>query len=155
MVDGNNLIHGLAGAGCDVDRMGLCRLLEALVAAGERVRVVFDGQPPGPLDHSIDSAGVAVEFSGRRSADELIMADIAADSAPRRLVVVSSDWEIRRAARKRRCRMATSEEFSPRLLALARRRAAGPPAPAEPEEKRHGLTEEQSRKWMEEFGFES
>ena len=64
--------------------------------------------------------------------------------------MVSTDRVIRKAARRRRCRISLSEQFAEALLDGARR-ASQPPALGEPPEKRAGLTEEQSQEWLREF----
>ncbi len=149
-------MYALPDAGSDMGRGGLCKLLATLVARGEQVRVIFDGPPPARgLGRQIDETGVAVEYSAGRSADEIILEHIAANSAPRRLTVVSSDRVIRKAAARRRCRVEISEDFARVLLRLVedqRRRQSRPPA--EPKEKRNGLNEAQTRQWLEEFGFD-
>lgn len=149
LIDGNNLMHAFRKAGMDLGRGGLCRLLGEL-AAGEKIRVVFDGPPPrGPLAEQIADDRIAVAWAGRPSADEVIAEHIAADSAPRRLTVVSTDRAVRRAARRRRCKVALSEDFAAAVLrALDRPKR---PAPAEPAEKRLGLSGEQAEKWMKEL----
>jgi len=153
LIDGNNLMHALRGAGADVGREGLCRLLAAFAGGRQRVRVVFDGPaPPAGLAEQIDRDGIAVEYAGRSSADDVLIDAIAADTAPRRLTVVSTDRVIRRAGRRRRCTIARSEDFAETLLRALEDRP--PRRPAEPAEKRRGLTPEQSRAWLKEFGLD-
>ena len=151
LIDGNNLMYAMNDAGMDVGREGLCRIL-ARVAGSEPVRVVFDG-PPRRQGPDVPDGAVEVLFSQRRKADDVIAELIAADTAPRRLTVVSTDHEIRRAARRRRCRTVTSEDFT---ASVARRlaRPKRPPAP-EPPEKRAGLTPEQTRQWLKELHLET
>ena len=154
LIDGNNLMHALAGIGVGADRRELVELLEVLAAGGQRVCVVFDGPAPeGRLAEPIEAANVEVVFSGHGPADEIINRRIAENTAPRRLTVVSTDREIRAAARRRRCTAVRSEDFAPRLM-RAFREAARPPAPPdEPPEKRRGLTPEQTAEWMRRFGY--
>jgi hypothetical protein len=152
LIDGNNLLFALSGAGCDLERQGLARLLSRVLARQERVHVVFDGPPPsGPLADPVVAEGVRVTFSGKGPADGIIIKLIAADSAPRQLTVVSTDHEIRRAAHRRRCKIALSEEFA-RLL-LHAQRAGEKPKPGEEEKKPDGLSPEQVQKWLDEFGL--
>jgi len=155
LIDGNNLMHALAGAGIDVNRSALCRLLSVLSSGGERVCVVFDGPPPSPYaPASADHTGVEVDYAPGRSADDIVIEHVNASSAPRRLTVVSTDLEIRRAGRRRRCKVITSEEFAQTLLSMVRS-AAQPSRPAarEPREKREGIDGRQARSWLEEFGL--
>jgi len=152
LIDGNNLLFALADVGIDVGRAGLCELLAGTLG-GERVCVVFDGAPPpGGMARQITATGLEVRYSIGRTADEIIVARITADTAPRRLTVVSSDREIRRAAERRRCLVETSQEFARRLKRLAEPRQR--PAAPEPPEKRRGLTAEQTEHWMREFGLD-
>lgn len=156
LVDGNNLMHALAAAGHDVGREGLCRLLVPLVQQGQRVRVIYDGAPPPEgLAAQIAQTGVEVLYSGRASADDLLVREMHADSAPRLLTVVTSDREVRRAAEKRRCKLIGSEEFARKLLnidAALRARKAG--RPIEPKQKHKGLSSREVDFWLREFGFE-
>jgi len=155
LIDGNNLIFALAEVGPEVNRVGLCELLAGLVTAGQKVRVVFDGPPPAPPGgQRIAETGVTATFCPAGPADSEIIAAIESDSAPRLLTVVSSDRQIRRAAAKRKCVSVTSEEFARRLSQMLR--VAGEPAGGggEPHEKRNGLTADDIRRWLDEFGLE-
>lgn len=152
LVDGNNLMHALASAGCVVERQGLCQLLSRLLPEDGEIHVAFDGaQPPAASEREMLRTGIAVNFSGRRPADDLICAQISEHSAPRRLTVVSTDRRIRQAARRRRCRSIDSETFARHLL----RRPQTPPQPdAEADARQRELNEEEARRWMREFGFD-
>lgn len=152
LIDGDNFAHALASAGRDADRASVCRLLGAMAAAGQRVSVVFDGRRlPAASVHEIAAEGVEVSYSGDREADAVIEERIARSSAPRRLTVVSTDWRVRKAARKRRCTSVTSEEFVRRVLTELSREQR--PARREPPEKFHGPSPEDARRWQEEFGI--
>lgn len=145
-------MHALAAVGADCGQSAICGMLGELAGRGESVCVVFDGPAPNPsLAVQMEDIRVESLYGGRREADDVIIERIAADTAPRRLTVVSSDRQIRTAARKRRCNVLTSEQFAPILLSVAEET---PPAPTEPPEKRKGLTPEQTRKWLREFGFD-
>lgn len=152
LIDGNNLIYALREAGLELGRTGLCSLLAMLTARSERVSVVFDGPAlpgvPGP-----DSGELDVAYSYGRTADELITERIAADTAPRRLSVVSTDRQIRQAARRRRCKIVRSEDFAKLLIRLAEAPPKAPPA--EPPEKRRGLPPGEADKWLKEFGLDA
>ena len=158
-------------------RSGLCALLGALakhppcarsrretgapadrrrtanVRRAEAVTVVFDGPAPyGPLAKQIQADGVRILYAAPEKADEVIVRLIAADTAPRRLTVVSTDRAIRKAARRRRCVSRLSEEFLDDLLRVADR-PAGFTSPAEPRQKYQGLSADQTRQWLTEFGY--
>src|SRR4051794_22464705 len=79
------------------DRPGAVRrLVSQLGGLGRDVIVVFDGSRPEGLEAP---AGVDVRFArrrGRDAADDDIVALVAADPAPERLMVVTSDAELAR-----------------------------------------------------------
>jgi predicted RNA-binding protein with PIN domain len=120
LIDGYNLMYaaGIVGpgsgkGGLERSRSALARFVGESLEPAERSRaiVVFDaaGAPPG-LPSSITLHGVAIRFAkGYHDADELLEELIAADNAPRRLTVVSSDHRIQRAARKRRATAVDSD----------------------------------------------
>ena len=164
-------------AGLDLARSGLCVLLGELARRpprgaarretgapadrrraagthrGEAVTVVFDGPAPhGPLARQIQAPGVRILYAAPEKADEVIARLIDDDSAPRRLIVVSTDRAIRKAARRRRCVSRLSEEFLDDLLRVADR-PAGFTSPAEPRQKYQGLSADQTRQWLAEFGY--
>ncbi len=148
-------MHALAKEDHSVGRGGLCKMLALLARDGDRVEVVFDGPPPrGSSAKQIAQTGVSVSYSAGRSADEIIIERISDNSAPRRLVVVSTDREIRRAARRRRCRIALSEDFAIRMIRLVEQARAPKLRSVEPKEKRHGLTDKQADYWLREFGLD-
>jgi predicted RNA-binding protein with PIN domain len=153
LIDGNNLIHAFAALADDIGRLGLCERLARLAETGHRVTVIFDGpRAPAGLAAQIDRLGLDVRYCPDGPADDAIIAQIRSDSAPRRLTVVSSDREIRKAARARRCTDMTSEDFARWLTELL---AASPehPGPREPSEKRDGLSPDQTQEWLNEFGL--
>ena len=148
LVDGNNLMFAMAEVADDVGREGLCRWLARLADGGESVCVVFDGPARGGQERTLRQPGLEVVFSGRRSADAEILERIAACSAPKRLRVISTDREIRTAARRRRCAAVRSEDFARELV------RGNPPArtPGDETAKKPGeLTDEQREQWYREF----
>jgi predicted RNA-binding protein with PIN domain len=155
LIDGNNLLYALAEVDRQLSRAAMCEVIHLYCqAAGTSARVVFDGPEPLP-DVAAQIAAqpdVAVSYAAPRSADEIIVEQIAADSAPKRLVVVSTDRQIRKAARRRKCQSVRSEHFAARIQKTLNQPPA--PRPVEPEEKRKGLAPEQTRRWLREFGYE-
>ncbi len=151
-------MYALRDVGLEVGRGGLCRLMGKFASSkkDEKVRVVFDGAPPyGPLAEQIHDERIDVKYAVGRTADDVIIEYISADSAPRRLTVVSTDREIRTAARHRRCKTETSEDFAKTLVRmLERSRQTSPRQSTEPPEKRVGLTPEQTRAWLRELSVE-
>lgn len=148
LIDGNNLLFALG----DVGRGKLRRMLEPLARTGQKVHLVFDGPAPEEeTPEASEAPSVRVTYAGPQSADEVIEAVIAGHGSPRALTVVSSDREVRRAARRRRCRVLKSQTFA-RELSRLRRRPKGPPP--EPPEKRRGLEPGQRDAWLREFGLD-
>ncbi len=148
VVDGNNLMHALAERAVDADRDGLSRLLSDLAGrTGSQVTVVFDG--PGEAAAMPAELGIGVHFSGSRSADEVVAELTAADSGARHVLVVSSDRQVQRQAKRCGCRVMDSRAFAGRLTAPA---AALPPA--EPTSKLDGLGDGELDHWMAEFGLD-
>ena len=155
-------MYALRDVGLEVGRGGLCRLLGRFASSGstglkpvppKKVRVVFDGTPPyGPLAQQIRDDRIDVKYSAGRTADDVIIECIAADSAPRRLTLVSTDHEIRDAGRSRKCKLETSENFAKTLVRILEE--SPKTRPSEPPEKRVGLTPEQTRAWLKELNLE-
>ncbi len=153
LLDGNNVLHALAGEGLDATRLALCNYLRETVALRDKVHVVFDGPSRGgPRPEDFLPHGIRLTYSGSTPADRFVIRAIEADSAPRRLTVVSTDRQIRAAARRRRCASLTSEEFSRRLRTEIER--PSPATPPEPPEKIEGLSPDQTKSWLEEFDIE-
>lgn len=158
LIDGNNLLFVAMGIGksdIELGKRRLCARLTTWAAqAGEQVCVVFDWQAPdeGPTAQWGDR-NVEVVFSGRNApADALLLERIRANTAPKRLLVVSSDHEIQQAARRRRARVASSDSFWSRLSADLR--SAPPSVPVEPPEKQSGVPAEDVDYWVREMGLD-
>jgi hypothetical protein len=129
LIDGHNVTGHAPQASAlrHMTRPYLCRLV-AQWARSEKVTalVVFDGHPPRP--HELDRMrfpGLRVEFSGARSADELIEDQLESAADPGRTCVVTSDRAIQHCARRCRCRVLTSVDFV-RLLLGADSTTLGP-----------------------------
>jgi predicted RNA-binding protein with PIN domain len=120
LIDGYNLLNATGigageGKGSTLHRARLAllnflaRVLDPREAA--HTTVVFDAQasPPG-LPKVFVHHGLTVRFAARHvDADSLIEELILADTAPRRLTVVSSDHRVQRAARRRGARAVDSD----------------------------------------------
>jgi uncharacterized protein len=120
LIDGYNLLHvtGLSGKGSSPgafqrSREALLRFLAASLEPFERkvTTVVFDAADappglPGTVTHEEMTVRYAREYP---DADTLIEELIKQESAPRKLVVVSSDHRIQRAAHRRRARTVDSD----------------------------------------------
>jgi uncharacterized protein len=133
LIDGYNLLHasGILGRGVgpgslERSRNALLNFLAESLEESElpRTFVVFDARsaPPG-LPRIVTHRGMTVRFAEPGSdADDVIEQLIKADSAPRRLTVVSSDHRLHRAARRRKARPVDSDEWYAEVL---RKRIAG------------------------------
>lgn len=156
VIDGNNLLHAARSAETSSLLIGRSMLCDAIgrwaQRRNERVHVVFDGPaPPRPLAGQIGHPAIEVTYSGAGvSADSVLTEILQADSAARRLVVVSSDREIVRAARRRRARSIGAEEF---WRTVQRDLSRQPPVKVEPDEKESGLGPEGVQRWLDEFGL--
>jgi len=73
-----------------------------------------------------------------------------ANSAPKRLTIVSSDRRLRDAAQTRKATAVKSEVFWDNLQKQLRQKRSV----KEPEAKRTGLSESETRQWLDFFGIE-
>jgi len=151
LVDACNVLHvegALPGDLAGVDLGDLADLVARSRYRHDEVVLVMDGPTAGlPLPPS--ASRIRAIASGRgRTADEVIVDRLERSSAPRSVVVVTSDNAIRRRARRRRCRLVHSETFLAQLGRDAgggdRRRSshvATPPSAS-------------TRAWLREFGLD-
>ncbi len=165
LVDGYNLLSG-AGIVANADRpFTLERSRQALLSflvhvLGDEERrqttVVFDAKqaPPG-LPRSFTWQEIQVLFAPRgQEADTVIVELIAQNTAPRQLMVVSSDHAIQRAARRRRARFSDSDRwFRDRLRKLrATDKTNDDLIAARVREQKQGpLSEAEVARWLAEF----
>lgn len=121
IIDGYNLMHA---AGMSSRRYGpgqfeksrhrFLRFLANHLGERERRRttIVFDAQnarPGGPRGSLFEE--MEVVFAAGRDADSLIEEMIAGHSAPKQILLVSSDHRLQKAANRRRGQCVDSEEF--------------------------------------------
>ncbi len=155
LIDGNNLLHAARAVESNpaIGRSMLCgRLGEWALRRRQKVHVVFDGPaPPGALRAQIGHRAIDVSYSGTgTTADVAIVNRMDADSAARRLLVVSTDHEVRKAARRRRAESVRSEPFWQMVVQDLARPV---PAPKDPPQKRAGLAAGEADEWLTQFGF--
>jgi len=155
IIDGHNLLHSIQQTGEDsepISDVQLCRILSGyLKLIDEKGEIVFDGTGPRDKSGFDNISNLEVFFAGLGSdADTVIEDKIKASTAPRRLTVVSSDRRLRDAARARKATAVKSEVFWNNLRKQLRRKKTF----KEPTAKRRGLTESETKQWLEFFGIE-
>ncbi len=155
IIDGHNLlwsVHKVQPDQGEIDEIKLCRMIsEYLKLSGDSGQIVFDGIGPPEKETFNYIAALEVFFSGTNTdADTVIKRKIEADSAPKRLIVVSTDRQVRDAARSRKATSIKSEQFWAGLLTqLSKRRKF-----KEPNEKQQGLDDAQTKRWLDYFDIE-
>jgi hypothetical protein len=154
LVDTSNVLHTQGVLPADLAGIDVADLVSMIESSRYRrgmSQLICDGSPPPGFEDASTSL-IHVAYAGPgREADDLIIAMIQTTHSPRQLVVVSSDREIARAARVRRCRSLTSEEFLHQLAMDSRRMTQAPldrPAPRP----RGPLTQEQIEYWAGQLG---
>ena len=140
-----------------LDQDQLCRLLGDWGKSQRAdVTIVFDGPAPAlAIQQRLRAMGVAVRFSARRSADDLIVEQIEHDPLPTACTVVSSDHAIQHAARYRR---AVSVGATPFLQEVLRPPSESPAqdatARSDDTEKPDTVSPEEAETWLERFGHD-
>ena len=167
LIDGYNLMyaggmisHGGGPGGFERARNRFLKFLSSNLTSRERKRttVVFDA--PASSNRSASPQrqyGLTVQFAHAQfDADDIIEDLIAGHSAPRQILLVSSDHRLQKAVRRRRGKFIDSEDFA--TLLEERSELQGEESPGEqltPEQqgKRTGLhSSEEISAWSEEFG---
>ncbi|MEX2140331.1 MAG: NYN domain-containing protein [Pirellulales bacterium] len=135
LIDGYNLLHatGILGQGRGPgslarSREALLNVLAESLSAEElgRTAIVFDAHdPPWGLSRQLDHHGMTVYFASRHEdADSMIEDLITRHSAPRKLIVVSSDHRLQRAAKRRRASAIDSDRWFRELMQTRLERSA-------------------------------
>ncbi|MFO0900109.1 MAG: NYN domain-containing protein, partial [Pirellulales bacterium] len=143
LIDGYNLLHasgilprGRGPGGLERARLALLNFLVESLEPAElaRAAIVFDApETARGLTAEQVHRGLKVYFArGPEGADQRIEELIRLDSAPRRLVVVSSDHRLHRAARRRRATPVDSDVWHRQLVARRFARPDPAAAPAKP-----------------------
>jgi predicted RNA-binding protein with PIN domain len=155
LIDGYNLLYKLGLLPREHGPRGLeharQRLLDRLAdSAGHEahaVTIVFDGRgAPAGLRDQEEYRSLRVRFAHEDTADGLIEELLHGESAPRGLTVVSDDHRVREAARRRGCPIVACLDVFDELGRVT------PPAEAEAPLRPEGLSPEETRQWLEEFG---
>jgi predicted RNA-binding protein with PIN domain len=145
LIDGYNLLHAAArGKATAAARDALLAAIEAWCRAGNYpARIVFDAT--GGLKRR-DRRGLLEvrNVPEGRTADEEILAALAASADRTEYTLVSNDLELVRAAEKKGVQVLSCEDFAARVLSPPPDGPEKPGAPSEAEVDR----------WMKEFGLE-
>ena len=158
LIDGYNLLFAsdvfASPAGPPTLQRTRDALLQFLASSLEqkllaRTIVVFDATQAQPgLPHELTIAGLKVMFSrGGQDADALLEDLIAAERAPRELLVVSSDHRVQRAARQAGAKYADSDQWLRELRSHQPRTESVASKPEGPSRNSAEL-----QKWLAEFG---
>jgi hypothetical protein len=154
IIDGHNLLWLIRNQEEDksITDVTLCRILDIYFGlTKETAEIIFDGI--GPPDKSVFDGikNMELTFSGRATdCDTLIENRILESTAPKRLVIVSSDRRLRDAADKKKAVAVKSEDFWDEVQKRISKHKPG----KEPAGKRKGLTQGETELWLKEFGIE-
>ncbi len=155
IIDGHNLLHSIFKAEEDshaISDIQLCSIVgRYLKQIGESGQIIFDGA--GPYDKSgFDNiSNLDVLFAGPGTDTDTVMEEkIRLSTAPKRLSIVSSDRRLRKAAHARKAKAIKSETFWHVVQKQLRRKKKVKEPPA----KRHGLSQSETKHWLEFFGIE-
>lgn len=132
------------------DVAALARLITASRFGANSVHLICDGTPPSGHDgaHEFTASGARITYAGAgKEADALIEDLIKRSSAPTRMIVVSSDRRIQRAARRRRAVPLSSQRFL--ALVVSSRGSEGQEGSPRPEQ----ISSDEIHHWLEEFGI--
>ncbi len=155
IIDGHNLLHSIekTDEGSEsISDVQLCRIVgRYLKLIGEKGEIVFDGTGPRDKSGFDNISNLEVLFAGRATDTDTIIEDkIRANTAPKRLTIVSSDRRLRKAAQATKARVVKSQAFWNNLQKqLSRKKGI-----REPAAKRQGLTDGETKQWLEFFGLE-
>jgi len=154
IIDGHNLLWAIRQLDEDhegLSEVHLCRILSKYMKlTGEKGEIIFDGTGPPDKASFNNISNLEVLFAGLGTdTDTVVEGKIKLSTAPGRLTIVSSDRRLRKAALARKATTVKSEVFWKEVQKqLSRKRPK-----KEPEEKRQGLTESETDKWLEFFGL--
>lgn len=156
LIDGYNLLRAIQKISDNesMTDVQLCRMISNYLRyIGEAGEIVFDGVGPREKAVFFNMAAIDVIFSGQGiEADAVIEEKIAAYSAPKLMLVVSSDRRLRLAAAKRKAIAVKAEQFW-QVLEKFTKQSLRRKKFAEPREKREGISEGEVEYWMKVFGL--
>ncbi len=149
LIDTWNVVHQtgvLPADSAGIGTAGLCKMIENSRWSGERVTLVCDGTPS---DEAVNGSKYQTIFTGPfKSADAEIMERVANSSAPRSILVITSDREIISSIRKRGAQQLSSSAF---LHALVEDSHV---PKSKPIRRPSGLSPQLAQEWKEQFGID-
>ena len=153
LIDGHNLLRTIQRDACAaLEDAQMCQLIGAYLYRKKDIgKIVFDGIGPPDKTALRDIRGLDVFFSGQHEADDIIEDMVLDNTAPKKLIVVSSDRRVKAAAKKRKATAINSDDFWARLIKVLEKKRSHPP---EPLAKREGIGEKETDIWLKEFGLD-
>ncbi|MBN1765700.1 MAG: NYN domain-containing protein [Sedimentisphaerales bacterium] len=157
LIDGYNLYHAAIKHNEEWSHFApitLCAwIARDMHILGDLATIVFDGtKPQGRAETVEPERTIKIIYSGPQSdADTVMETLIRKNTAPRRLIVVSSDNKIRKSARQRRCIIMGAKNYCDDLWNRSRLK---PPSPKEPRKKYRGVPDGELVQWLEMFGID-
>ena len=154
IIDGYNLLRWAQGDEDyeAMDENTLCAVVsQYLLRTRKYGQVVFDGL--GPPDKTLLGGlpNLEVYFSGMETdADTIIAEKIIAYTAPKNLVIVSTDREVRAAAQSRKAVSVRSDIFWEILVEQLERKLPI----REPKEKQSGISDMETEQWLDFFDID-
>lgn len=153
LVDGYNLLRQIEKMSDEpTTDIQMCQILGRYFRnINDTCQIIFDGIGPPDKSGMFSISNVEVIFSGSNvEADEVIEQKISANTAPKRLSVVSSDIRIRKAARVRKAQDIKSDIFWLEVIKEINKKTPT----KEPAQKRDGLTKGETDEWLDIFGLD-
>jgi len=120
IIDGNNLLHSLPSDQRQ-RRSVRCQALEAVRREGMKLTVVFDGPPPSGSPEIEHLGQVSVRYSGRSSADDVIVSLLHSSTRAANWLVVTDDHGLRDRVRECGARVRSLEDWRARRSRQPRR----------------------------------
>ncbi len=157
LIDGYNLVRRVESLHEGYDPptdIEICRRLSRYLSIiKERGQIIFDGIGPPEKNSFYNLKNLKVIFSGSaKEADTVIEEKIEQSTDPKRLVIVSSDNRLVRAARSRKSKSVKADEFWFEVEKFLERRKK---RIREPIQKFKGLTESETKQWLKIFGLDN
>lgn len=134
LIDGSNLLHAMRRGAAPAPAATLIGRLRGVIPMPVRIELLFDGPPDQGLRDARIASGLVVRYSGRLSADALLVRMVAEAVDPGTLLVVSDDVELRHELTRRGGHTAGTRWLIDRLarsrLSSASIGQSRPPSPA-------------------------